>query len=95
METEKKKKKGYYITLGIVMGLPLGVPVGLVFGNIALGPLIGVCTGLIVGWILEKKYNADAEDPAIGEKGRKAAFVLLGTGVFVFVAVTVAWLLLR
>lgn len=88
MKTENRKKKGHYITMGLVTGLPVGIPIGMALGNIALGPLVGVSIGLLVGWLLERKYNKDGIPLEPGEqKSRKwASLVLLGVGVFAFFA---------
>ncbi|MBK8965580.1 MAG: hypothetical protein R3D58_21710 [Saprospiraceae bacterium] len=89
MKSDVKHKKGHFISLGIAMGIPLGIPLGLALGNIAYGPLIGICAGLTVGYILEKKFNAGAEEIFEAEyaKQKRIALILLGIGLFVLATV--------
>ena len=79
----KKQKKGYYLGMGIAIGLPLGIPVGLALGNIAFGPAIGLVIGVVIGLIIEKRRNADADEPSEEEthRNKRIAIVIAIIGI--------------
>lgn len=92
----KKKKKGYYLGMGIAMGLPLGIPIGLIIGNVGFGPAIGLIIGTLIGLIMEKRKNPFAEEPNPEEtrRNQNIAIVIAVIG-FVFTLAIVGFYLLN